>query len=418
MRAVGIIAEYNPFHNGHRWHVREAKSLSGCDYAVAVMSGNFVQRGEPAIFDKWSRAEMAVRGGVDLVIELPTAFAVRSAQYFATGGIRLLQSLGVVSHVCFGVEIENSKILENVAAQMDALDIGRDLKKALKSGATYARAVEAALDPIWEDLGFHGEKLAGQPNTILAVEYLRAIGKYAPLLLPLMVKRRIAAYHERTIAADIASATAIRESILRKEELDTVTHGALPPASSVLIERLLSAGKGPVTAYGLSGITLSRLRTATPALLANTADISEGLHHKILRAALNANTVEELIHQVISKRYTRTRLQRIMTQQLLGIQKKDILCYDTTGPLYVRVLAFNRKGRQILRHIRTNSTLPIVTKTTDMINSKIRLSNHLSNSQKMLSLDTYATDLWSLAVPNPGYRLGGQDFIRSPVLVD
>lgn len=416
MRAVGIIAEYNPFHNGHLWHVQEAKRLSDCDYAVAVMSGSFVQRGEPAIFDKWSRAEMAVRGGVDLVIELPAAFAVRSAQYFAAGGIRLLQALSVVSHVCFGVESENPNSLARIAAQLDTSDTSRDLKKALQSGATYARAIETALAPAREDDGH--EILAGQPNTILAVEYLRAIGKYAPQLLPLMVKRRIAAYHERTVTVDIASATAIRESILLKGDLDPVARGALPPASAALIEQLLSAGRGPITAHSLSGIMLARLRTATPALLANTADISEGLHHKILGAALSANTVEELMDQIISKRYTRTRLQRIMTQQLLGLQKKDTLCYDTTGPLYIRVLAFNQKGRQILRHIRTNSILPIVTKTTNMLNSKIRLSNHLSNGQKMLSLDTYATDLWSLAVPNPDYRLGGQDFMRSPILVD
>ena len=210
MQAVGVIVEYNPFHNGHKWHLDAAKQLSGCPFVVGVMSGNFMQRGEPAIFDKFKRAEMAIYGGADLIIELPTVFAVRSAQYFATGGIRLLNSLGIISHICFGAEHADLTLLNKIAKSAEDAEVVKDLHIYLQSGNTYAAALGKALQK-----NYHTPPdIITSPNNILAAEYLRAIEKFAPQLIPLPVARQQSKYNDTAITAPFASATAIRHALL------------------------------------------------------------------------------------------------------------------------------------------------------------------------------------------------------------
>ncbi|MBP2642190.1 MAG: hypothetical protein H6Q67_77 [Firmicutes bacterium] len=406
MKAVGIIAEYNPFHNGHQWHLEKARSLAATDYSIAVMSGNFMQRGEPAIFDKWSRAQMAVSSGIDLIVELPVAFSVRSAEYFAAGGIRLLHALGIVSHICFGAEHANLTILSTIADALNVPEVLDALHQNLESGYSYAAAWGQALE---NHLGVSRE-VVSSPNNLLAIEYLRAIKTYAPSLIPLVIARRQAGYHDMTISNAIASATAIRAAFCHHSE---DAWSALPPPSRQIIENLFAQDHTPISFSHYEQLVLASLRKLSLSELAVLPDVGEGLEYKIKNAALRAGELEELIRCLKTRRYSRTRLQRILTHALLGTNKHMLREFDREGPLYARILCFNEKGRDLLRHIKQKSSLPLITKTTHYLTSKKRDTQQLSPLEAMLALDTIATDIYVLGMANPKWRHGGLDFHRS-----
>lgn len=411
IKAVGIIAEYNPFHNGHAWHVAQAKQQSGCGYSIAVMSGHFTQRGEPAAFDKWTRAAMAVSGGVDLVLELPVVFAVRSAQYFATAGIQLLNALGVVSHVAFGAENADRRLLEQAAA-FNTAELGATLRAKLASGITYA----AALADCISQSGV-SDSLLTQPNNILAIEYIRAINRYAQSLTPIIIPRRQSHYHDKTVTSPFASASAVRQALISRD-IDSLEI-AIPQSSLAMIRSQISTGRGPIVYEAFAALILFKLRTAQLLDLAELPDIREGLHHKLATEALKATTVKELLFRIKSKRYSQTRLQRALIHALLGLGKQQIKIFDQCGPQYARVLAFNTKGKSLLKAMATRSQVPIVTKTTHFLNTKQR--NHqknLTRLEQMLSIDTLSSDIYSLGTPQPSQRLGASDFRQSPLYID
>jgi len=413
MQAVGIIAEYNPFHNGHKWHLENAKKISGCRFSISLISGNFVQRGEPAIIDKWKRAEMAVLSGVDLVIELPVTFAVRSAQYFASGGIRLLQSLGVVSHVCFGAEHSDLPMLRKIASAADDLAVIENMKQQLKLGHTYAAALSHALSTV------HAipPEILNEPNNILAIEYLRAISKYAPQIIPITIRRQQAHYHDTTISGTLASATAIRLALQTHLSLADEISQALPDTSTGIIAEMLETKRGPAVFDRLSTPVLAKLRTAKLEELEQLPDVTEGLHHKMLDSAIQATSISDLLYLLKSRRYTGTRLQRILTHLLIGTTKQELAGFDQSGPLYARVLAFNQRGRQILKRINTNATVPIISKTAKFLKSEQRNSYCASPLQRMLARDTFATDIYVLSLPSLRWQAGGWDFRHSPIYV-
>ncbi len=412
INAVGIIVEYNPFHNGHLHHLHEAKRVSGAPFAIAVMSGNFLQRGEPAIADKWSRAAMAVNSGVDLVIELPAVFSVRSAQYFAAGGVQLLKRLGIVSHICFGAETADVARLQQAAqalAQNNTIDA---LRQEMKTGRTYAASLAAVLSA---NAGVDGQLLQS-PNNLLAIEYLRAIAKYAPDIIPLAVPRIGAGYHDQRITAAIASATAIRAHILQNSGLPpgSPAHFAVPATCARQLNDLLASGKMPVTLASFSSIILAKLRSMSLAEIAALPDVAEGLHNKISDAALQATTAQELLRYIKSKRYTLTRLQRIMVHALIGTTRDKLLQFDQLGPLYARVLAFNDNGRKLLKALESQAAIPVITKTAHYLTSKQQRQSALSPLQAMLAYDVAATDMYVLGFPNCAHRSGSQDFRFSP----
>ncbi|MEL7632555.1 MULTISPECIES: nucleotidyltransferase [Sporomusa] len=415
MKAVGLIVEYNPFHNGHLWHLNEAKRISGAPFAIGVMSGNFTQRGEPAMTDKWSRAAMAVKAGVDLIVELPVVFSVRSAQYFATGGIRLLNHLGVVSHVCFGAEMPDMAKLLAAANALNQPAVITAMREQMKTGQTYAASLAAAVSASASvDAG-----LFQSPNNLLAIEYVRAINTYAPQIVPLPLKRLAADYHDSLITSPIASATAIRAAILQKGALSpgSTAWQALPPSCARQINELISTGKVPVTLADFSNIILAKIRAMRLDALAGLPDITEGLHNKINQAAFKATTVQELLAYSKSKRYTITRLQRIIVHALLETTKDQLAQFDQSGPLYARILAFNSNGRRLLKEISQQATIPLITKTAHYLTSKQQTPNSLSPLQAMLARDISATDIYALGFPNPLWRAGNQDYQTSPLYI-
>lgn len=412
MQAVGIIAEYNPFHNGHKLHIDRARQITGCRYVIAVMSGHFVQRGEPAIFDKWKRAEMAVSGGADLVLELPVVFAVRSAQFFAQGGVRLLHSLGVVSHICFGCEHDDIKALKNIADISETPQTLEKLHYYLANGCTYAAALGKALQ---SGTDYSPETIAS-PNNILAIEYLRALHKFAPAIEPVSIRRRFANYHDQDIETAYASATAIRKDLLQRALYGKASQ-AMPLPVTAIINRLISEKRGPVTFNAFSSIILALLRALSLEKISSLPDVGEGLQHRIRECALKASNVDEFFQLLKSKRYTLTRLQRIITHALLGTNREMIHQADALGPPYARVLAFNDNGRKILRDLRKTSSIPVINKTTDYLNSKERDNRHLPLLQACLAADTLASDVYVLGMPNPRFHRGGWDFCQHPAYI-
>ena len=288
MEAVGIIAEYNPFHNGHLHHLLEAKKQSGAEAAVCVMSGNFTQRGEAALLDKWQRAELAVRCGLDLVIELPLVFALRSAQDFARGGVRLLSQLPAVKSLAFGTEHADLQLLHKISATAQSASTQLLLQENLKLGQPYAAALAHAIE---RQCGV-SENILKEPNTILSVEYLNAIKIFHAPLTPLPIERIVSHYADSKITASLASAKAIRCEIAAAVPDAMLLKSALPsPVCQTLHGLLNRPDRLPATEY-LATALLAKLRQMNYRQLQLLLGITEGLEHKFLQAALSATLAE------------------------------------------------------------------------------------------------------------------------------
>lgn len=380
--ACGVICEYDPFHNGHAYHLAALKEACAGARIVCAMSGHFTQRGHAALFSKWARAEMALRSGADIVFELPALFACRDAQRFALGGVALLSSLGVVTHLGFGSESGDISALLLEAARAE--DAGQ-IRAGLLSGQSLARARDT---------------LSGAPNDILALEYLRAIRTLRSGLQPICVKREGSGYHDEALSA-LPSATAVRAAILRGEDIS----GALPGPSLTLARKLLAAGAYQ-SPHGLDTALLALLRTMDARTLSEVADIGEGLENRLLRAAQRASGRDALLALLKCKRYTRARLSRVLTQAMLGITKG--IAERNPQPAYARLLGFRKDAAPLLREMADSSAIPIVT----------RPAKFMADGGEAFALDIRAGDLWALGVQNAACRAGHADLTEKVVIVE
>ena len=404
MHVVGVIAEYNPFHQGHAYQLRAIRERFHDDVAiVAVMSGSFTQRGEAAVLDKWRRANLAVRGGCQLVLELPFLFACRSAQDFARGGVRLLQGLGCVA------ESPDLAPLMEAARAIDAPETQAALHEALRAGASYAKALTAILQ---EASGLAADLLR-QPNNILAIEYLRAIRVYAQGIEPLLIERRGAGYHEASLGP-LASASAIRGELAKAQPDFASLRDSLPEATYAAIRAAFPAEIA--STERLFRPLLTRLLTMQGRELEAIFGLQEGLANRLLAKSRQSQTLQELIAGMVTSRYPASRISRIVPHLLLGTGERAAREAAKTGPLYARVLAFDEVGRELLHTIKKRSTLPLITKVSAALNSRERLECDLSPLQAMLALDTRATELRALSLPDsaPLAALHQTDFITSP----
>lgn len=385
MHAAGIVAEYNPFHNGHLYHVRQTKKLTELP-VLAVMSGSFMQRGEPAVLNKWQRASLAIQGGVDLVLELPCAFALRSAQYFAAGAVQLLNATGCVTALSCGTEHPERNFI--AAARLAASSKAQEqLRLLIKNGDSYARA--------WEKI-LGADNALNSPNDILALEYTKALSKTN--IKPIYIKREDAGYNSTAIA-DLASATAIR---LALGQPGTSWQQAVPKATCAALS---GAGYDEKLFWQLLKY---RLRTLTPAQIAQCCECSEGLEN-ILKAAANAFSLNEAISLCTRKRYTASRIRRLFSQLLLGVPVK---AWHQPEPAYIRVLAFNDTGRSLLKEMKQTAALPIITK---LGKSWQHESNAAFNEQ--LQLDLTATDICSMLQHNKSLNRANNDYLLSPIYI-
>lgn len=390
---LGIIAEYNPFHNGHLHHIIESKKITNSDYTIAIMSGNFTQRGEVAIIDKWSRAQMAIDNGVDLVIELPSVYAISSAENFALGAVKILNSLGIVDFISFGSECNDISVLDDIANVLadEPSEYKTLLSHELSKGESFPKAREKALMMYLNDIRRFAN-VVSSPNNILGIEYLKALKRQKSTIQPVTIKRKGSNYNDNTIPenSNFTSASSIRN--LCQSPIDvSLLHQFMPESScNILIDKIQN-GNIVNNLSHFDKLVIYTLRKMSTDEIANLPDVSEGLEFSLKSAANDCNTVSELLSIVKSKRYTQTRLQRILLYAILGITKKDIQISRSIVP-YIRVLGFNDNGKLLISEIsKYNKKLEIVTSVKKFMDSCTN-----KNLKSMMYKDIWATDVYTL----------------------
>lgn len=389
-KVLGIIAEYNPFHNGHLFHLNQSKKMLEIDYTVAIISGNFVQRGDTSLIDKWSKAQMAIENGIDLVLELPTLYSVSSAENFAEGAVKILDSLKVVDYLSFGSELCDVHILNDFAniLYQEPKEYITLLNHELNKGFSFPKARENALLLYLNDIRKYANILSS-PNNILAIEYLKALKKLSSSIIPVSVKREKVDHNDTNIHGNYASATAIRK--LSQSSDVWSLRKVMPKSSFDIMYDCLKEGKTVPSLAKFEKEIIYNLRKMTVEELAEFPDVSEGLEHSIKNAASSCNTITELINMVKSKRHTQTRIQRILSYVLLGITDKDIQLSKKLQP-YARVLGTNLKGKELISAInRANPRLEVITSVKRYFDE----SNNKS-LKYMLQKDILATDIYTI----------------------
>ena len=414
IHATGIIAEYNPFHNGHLYQLREAQRLTG-QPIVVVMSASFMQRGEPACLSKWLRARLAVENGVALVLELPTAFSLRSAQFFASGGVQLLAATGSVNTLSCGVE--SPELDFGALAQRITSDAAQGrIRSLLSQGKSYAAACAAVLSEAQQEAGVtamqassnEGKAFAGltKPNDILALEYAKAL--QATDIKPLFIERRGDGYNDREISGTMSSATAIRQA------LNNSNDGWQQAVPASVRQALLDNAPGYDAAL-LWQLLRYKLRLMSVDAIADACQCSEGLEN-LLKDAAACPSFAEALQLCTSKRYTTSRIRRLFMQLLLDVPRWR---WEDNAPAYLRVLAFNDTGRQLLKQMKSTASLPII---TGLYRNWPQRLQHLQLRQQQiysqqLQLELRASELWSLLQLNPSLNRSGNDFLISPAYV-
>ncbi len=384
MQATGIVAEYNPLHNGHLLHITETKKITA-QPIIAVMSGSVMQRGEPAFLDKWSRARLAVQNGIDLVLELPASFSLRSAEFFARGAVNILQATGCVSTLSCGAENPQqnfSKLAQIVTSE----NFQAQLRNKIAQGKAYAAAYEEAVTEMT------GNAKLNTPNDILALEYSKAL--LPTNIKPIFIQRQQADYNATTISGNIASATAIRTAY-NEGNLQSIASAV--PAN--VYQELINAGYNEKLLWQLVSY---RLRMLTPIKITEQCQCSEGLEN-LLKQAANCTTLAEAVQQCSNKRYPATRIRRLFLQLALH---KHRSYFEQTAPAYLRVLAFNDTGRQLLKTMKDTATLPIITKL-----GKNPTANQSLAFSQQIELELAASDLLSLLQDKNEI---GSDYLKSP----
>ncbi len=396
MQVAGIIAEYNPFHLGHHWQIETLRSrLCGAEQGqtgeevavVCAMSGNWVQRGDAAVAEMHLRAAAAIRGGADLVLEIPLTWATASAERFAQGGVGVLAATGVVDSLVFGSEGQELTTLERTARYLDSPEYAHALRAALKTGCSYASARQLALEQnpalaMWDT--------RTRPNDQLALEYLKALAgtDLTPVALP-----RLGALHDGAEQEGIASASALRKKLWRGEDISpwVPSGGSLAPEEQAFLH------------WNERGV-LARLRTLEAEDFLRLPDCSEGLEQRMAKAAKAATSLEEFCTLVKTKRYALSRIRRLLVWSYLGLQEED---FPQQLP-WLRVLAANRRGTALLHRMKQTATLPIVVRAS----SARQLG---AEARHQMELEARATDLWQLCRRKPG--AGGSEWTTSPVIL-
>ena len=392
MKISGIICEYNPLHNGHLYHLEQVRR-AGAEGIVAVMSGNFVQRGDAALLDKFTRARLAIEGGVDLVLELPVPYALAPAENFAMGGVALLTALGNVQEISFGSECGDIRLLSQAAeacrvCKTDYADVMDDF---LRSGYSYPEVLSQMVGQLY---GAETAAVLRHPNNTLAIAYLNAIHEMDSPLRPMTIQRRGAGHNSSQPGPDgTASATYIRQFFADGGDCRRM----MPSYAWHALREAQQAGHVASMSY-LERLILYKLRTTDPDELHDIAEIGQGLEHRLYKAKRSAS-LEELLQTIRTKRYPMARLRRILLHILLDIRTADIQNY----PAYGRILAFNDTGREILKDSKEKRLLPFS-------HSLAELAHTSPTAGRCAALESQATDIYQLS--RPGIGQGESDFRR------
>ena len=395
MKVSGIICEYNPFHNGHLYHIKKTRE-NGATHIVAVMSGNFVQRGDTAVIDKLERARLAVRSGADLVIELPVQYSIASAEAFAMGAVYLLDVLGAVDEISFGSECGDTDKLLKAMETVNTIAVSHsdEIRGIMEKGYTYPRALSSVVNGIDSEAA----SIISEPNNLLAIEYLRALKKLESGITPFTVKRKNSVHDGMETENGFASASYLRERIQKRANISEYTTSEWASA----ISSAMSKGE-TASMSRLERVILYKLRSCTPEDIARIPDVGQGLEHRIYGARM-AGSLDELLFTVKTKRYTMARIRRIILALLIGITKEDM----RKLPPYGRILAFNERGREILARAKGSTKIPFAS-------SIAKLSQLGETAERFAELEIRASDIYGLALETV---TSAQKDYRAKIMID
>ncbi len=405
MKVTAIISEYNPFHNGHLYHLNKAKELTNADYTISVMSGNFLQRGCPALLDKFTRAKISSLCGVDVVFELPAIYATASAEYFATGAILTIAKLGIVDSVCFGAECEDVSLLTQIAYILigESEEFLISLKNELTKGTSFPKARAIAVSKITNsDMDILN--VMEQPNNILAIEYIKAIIKYNLSLKPVVIKRHVAMYHDVDLNNSISSATAIREELFKSNTIENICNDVPNKTYTELLNKYNLTF--PMDSNDFTQFLQHALLTNNN--LSMYTDISGDLSDRILNSYNIDLNFTDLTEAVKSKQYTLTRIQRSLLHIVLNHQSQLLNNFiNDEYVYYARLLSFNSNSSIVIKQIKEHSNIPVINKITNVYKS---LSD---NGKAMLDFDITCSNIYNQAVYNKFGQIINNDYTHN-----
>lgn len=411
MKVVATIAEFHPFHNGHRYLFEEAMSRCDADFSLAVMGGNFLQRGNVAFWDKYTRANMALQAGIDCILELPFVYATGSAKDFAMGAVCMLNQLQIVDYLAFGVECEDFELMEQLSSilvQEPAL-FQSTLKAGLTNGNSFPKARMLALEAC---TNVHLNDILNCPNNILGLEYLCALKRTNSTIKPILIKRTGAGYHDTSLSHGICSASGIRNALSEETSVDELA-SYLPECIATTLSQMPHRfiTKDTLTPF-VQSILLRRQS------LCDICDLSESLYQKLCKLPVNLSYLQ-MIEQLHTKDYTQSRVQRAMVHALLGYTQSDRTQFiQANYVLYANLLGFRKKAQSLLSHIKKSCEIPVITKKADF-EKKCNTCEHSNPSvaARMWELDCLATDLYLALYYNAcGIRLPNDFTVRLPIL--
>lgn len=384
-KRIGIIAEYNPFHNGHLYQIQKAKELTGADTVIAVMSGNFTQRGETSLINKFEKTKIALQNEVDMVIELPTIYSISSAENFALGGIKILNEIGNIDYLVFGIEEDNLQELQAIADVLvnENDEFKRTIKEELDKGNSYPKAREIALKKVLSSENM--EDIMQKPNNILAIEYLKALKITNSRIKPFAIKRKNSMHHDKNINENYASGTYIRKLFI-ENNFDEISK-VVPKYTYEKLLELKSRGTYVTSINDFSDIVIYKIRMMTKEEISKIADVNEGLENSIKLASTTCKTIDEIIDKVSTKRYTKTRISRILTYILLDITKSDMEQSKKNNP-YIRVLGINKKCEEILSTINDSKLI-----------TSLKKFEENNGENELLNIDKKATEIYTIKYP-------------------
>jgi predicted nucleotidyltransferase len=403
MKAIGLIVEYNPFHNGHAFHLQASLDVAEADVVIAVMSGNFLQRGEPALVSKWCRTRMALLNGVDIVFELPYRFATQKAETFANGAVSILEAAGCDS-LCFGSEsgeIDSFfQTIEYLEGQQSPFN--ENIKRFMNTGVSYPKAISLSFQQLADSNQFLD---LTKPNNILGFHYVKAVKEQNSSINPITIIRKNADYHDEHFASEtIASATSIRKALFDPDAGKTTINQFIPEHTGRLLREYFNHYRTFHQWENYWEYLQFRLIQSSPEELREIYEVEEGLENRILAAAAESQSFKEFMEKIKTKRYTWTRLQRICVHILTNTKKTEMVMKEEKAS-YLRLLGMTVTGKEYLNKMKKHFSLPLVSKLS-------------ACKQKEITLDIHASRVYSFAVPNPQRKeMLMQEYQHPPIFI-
>lgn len=411
MKVVGLITEYNPFHYGHQLHIEEAKKITNANYVIVVMSGNFVQRGTPALMDKYLRTKIALEQGADIVIELPVCYATASAEAFAHGAISILEKISVVDSICFGSECGDINKLSQIADILlnESEEFKDRLAELLKSGMTYPAARSKAYMEDPKLKGTFDSSLLNSPNNILGIEYIEAIHSLDSKIVPYTIKRQSSGYHDLSLDSRISSASAIRDSIVNTNTLDLIRHH-VPENSYAVLENHFNRTL-PIHVDDFGVLLQYKLLLEDRNSLSLYQDVNLELANRIIQFRENSYSFTDLSHKVKSKQITLTRVNRCLLHILLNMKKVHFNQFKENGySQYVRLLGFRKEASKLIRTMKDNDRIPIITKMANIDKTLSELGSI------MLKQDILAANLYNKIVYDKFHTTQANEYTHGVII--